>query len=149
MREFDRPRRRRPAWLPWLLASVAVVVVLVLAAGFVGGVGPLRSLGLVTSDLNAVGYRPTSGDSVIQVSVAMPATGLCRDDDISVVAFERGNRVEVESTITRSRNSTCSPVAVGGDLRWIDVELDAPLGDRAVIRATDREPLSRQTSPLG
>lgn len=149
MREFDTPRRGRPAWLPWLVSVVVVLVVLVLAAGFVGGVGPLRSLGMSTSSIDAVEYRPTANDSVIQVAVAMPATGFCRDDSISVTAFERGNRVEVESTVTRPRNSSCPVGSIGGDRRWVDVGLDAPLASRTVIRLPDRAPLPRSTDTSG
>ena len=149
MREFDTPRRGVPAWLPWLVVTAVVLVVLVLAAGFIGGVGPLRSLGISTSSLDAVEYRPTANDSVIQVAVAMPSTGLCRDDVIEVTAFPRGNRVEVESTVTRPRNSNCPVGSIGGDRRWVDVELDQPLGSRTVIRLPDRAPLPRSTATSG
>lgn len=148
MREFDRPRKGWPSWLSWLIAAVGVVVVLVLAAGFVGGVGPLRSLGLSTTQLEPVQYRPTATDTVIQVALAMPPNGLCRDDDVSVRAFERSNRVEVEGSVTRSRRSDCPVTIIGGDLRWVDVVLDQPLGTRTVIRLTDREPLARETTPV-
>jgi len=149
MREFDTPRRGLPSWVPWLIGSVLVVAVLVIVAGFVGGVGPLKSLGLTTSDLQSVQYRTTTDGSVLQVAVAMPPTGLCRDDAISVTAFERGNRVEVASTVTRTRQSTCPVSSIGGDVTWVDVDLDAPLGDRTVIRLPDRQPLPRDTSSLG
>lgn len=148
MREFDRPRKGWPSWIYWLLAGVAVVLVLVVAAGFVGGVGPLRTLGLATSPLEPVQYRPTATDTIIQVAVAMPPSGLCRDDEVSVIAFERSNRVEVESSVTRSRRSSCPVTIIGGDLRWVDVELDDPLGSRTVIRLSDREPLAREATPV-
>jgi hypothetical protein len=149
MKEFDTPRRGRPGWLPWVISIVVILVVLVLAAGFVGGVGPLRSLGMSTTSLDAVEYRPTANDSVIQVAVAMPPAGLCRDDDIQVTAFARGNRIEVESTVTRPRNSSCPVGSISGDRRWVDVELDDPLGSRTVIRLPDRTPLSRSTDTSG
>ncbi len=146
LQEFDRPSKGWPAWVLWMLALIGIVVVLVLAAGFVGGVGPLKSLGLSTSQLSPVLYRPTATDTIIQVAVAMPSTGLCRDDEVAVVAFERGNRVEVESTITRSRRSNCPVTTLGGDLRWVDVALDQPLGDRTVIRLIDRQAIPRETA---
>lgn len=146
MREFDRPRKGWPGWIWWLIASVAVLVVLVLAAGFAGGVGPLRSLGQSTTELTPVQYRPTATENVIQVAVTMPPSGLCRDDDVSVVAFERGNRIELESSVTRSRRSTCPVTIIGGDLRWVDVVLDQPLGDRTVIRLADRAALPRESA---
>ena len=149
MREFDTPRRGLPRWVPWLIGAVVVVFALVVVAGFVGGVGPLRFLGLSTTDLQSVQYRTTTNDSVLQVAIAMPPTGLCRDDSINVVAFERGNRVEVDSTVTRPRQSSCPVSSIGGDVTWVDVPLDAPLGDRTVIRLPDRQPLPRDTNDLG
>jgi hypothetical protein len=147
MREFDRPRRGWPRWLSWLLAGCGVLMVLVVVAGLLGGAGPLHRLGMSTTALQAIGYRPTVDDSVIQVSVNLPASGLCRDDEVEVVAFERGNRVEVESSLTRSRNTGCAVTTIGGDLRWVDVRLDHPLGSRTVIRTSDREPLPRDPTP--
>jgi hypothetical protein len=140
LREFDRPRGRRP-WVGWLIGSLVVLVALVVLAGFAGGVGPLRVLGLATTPLETVGYRATSDPAVIQVAVALPPSGLCRDDEITVLAFERSNRVEVDSSVTRSRNDTCPVMSIGGDVRWTDVRLASPLGSRTVIRTADREPV--------
>jgi hypothetical protein len=149
MRELDRPRRGWPAWLTWLLVSAGVLAVLVVVAGLFGGVGPLRSLGMGTTSLQPVGYRPTVDDSVIQIAVTLPSTGLCRDDQISVKAFERGNRVEVESSVTRSRTAGCAVMTIGGDVRWVDLQLGQPLGSRTVIRTSDREPLPRDSGDGG
>lgn len=146
MREFDTPRSGTPGWLPWLIIAAVVVAVLVVVAGLAGGVGPLRSLGLTTTALEPVQYRPTTSDTVIQVAVAMPAIGLCRDDDVTVIAFERGSRIEVEGSVTRSRRSSCPVGTIGGDLRWVDVVLDQPLGTRTVVRLPDREALPRDTA---
>ena len=141
VQEFDRPRGRRPAWIGWLILSVIGLVGLVVVAGFVGGVGPLRVLGLSTTPLETVGYRTTDDAALIQLAVALPPSGLCRDDAITAVAFERGNRVEVETSVTRSRNGSCAVTSIGGDVRWADVRLAAPLGSRTVIRTSDREPV--------
>lgn len=149
MREFDTPRKGMPSWVPWLIGLVLAIVALVIVAGFVGGVGPLGALGRSTSELQAVKYRTTTSDSVLQIAVAMPPSGLCRDDEISVTSFERGNRVEVESTVTRSRQSTCPVTSIGGDVRWVDVQLKAPLADRTVIRLPDRQPLPKENGTLG
>jgi hypothetical protein len=143
MREFDRPRSRRPAWLGWLIGASSAIVVLIVLAGFVGGVGPLRVLGLTSTALSPVAYRPTASPTAIQVAVTLPPSGLCRGDELTAVAFERSNRVEVETVLVRSRNGTCTVTTMGGDLRWIDVILDHPLGTRTVINSVDRAPLSR------
>lgn len=141
MREFDRPRSRWPAWLTWVIGSAVSIVVLIVLAGFAGGVGPLRALGQSTTPLAAVSYRATPEPTVIQVAVRLPESGLCRDDEISVVAFERSNRIEVDPSVTRSRTGTCPVTSIGGDLRWVDVRLGVPLGSRTVIRTSDREPV--------
>jgi hypothetical protein len=149
MREFDRPRSRWPSWLGWLIGAVAAIVALIVLAGFVGGVGPLRVLGLTSTALSPVSYRPAASDTSIQVAVALPPSGLCRGDELTAVAFERSNRVEVETTLVRSRNGECTLTSMGGDLRWIVVGLDHPLGTRTVISAADRTPLPRETQPAG
>ena len=51
--------------------------------------------------------------------------------------------------MTRGRAATCTVTTIGGDVRWVDVQLDTPLGTRTVIRASDREPLARETSIVG
>ena len=150
MREFDRPRSRRPAWLGWLVGAIAAIVALIVLAGFVGGVGPLRVLGLTSTALSPVAYRPAASDTSIQVAVTLPASGLCRGDELTAVAFERSNRVEVETTLVRSRmGNNCTVTSMGGDLRWIDVSLGHPLGTRTVISAADRTPLPRQSEAVG
>lgn len=145
MNEFDGPRRRVPRFVLWLLAAVIVLGVLVGAAGLVGGVGPLRSLGLVTEDLQPVAYRPTTSEQAIQVAVALPPRGLCPDEQIQVVAFERGARVEIQAQVQRSRTSDCPVTGIAGDRAWVDVELASPLGERTVIRTGDRQPLPRES----
>lgn len=145
MNEFDGPRRRVPRFVWWLLVVVVVVGVLVGAAGLVGGVGPLRSLGLVTEDLQPVAYRPTTSEQAIQVAVALPPRGLCPDEQIQVVAFERGARVEIQAQVQRSRTSDCPVTGIAGDRAWVDVVLASPLRERTVIRTGDRQPLPRES----
>jgi hypothetical protein len=149
MREFDRPRSRRPAWVVGTIVGLVVLVAVLVLAGFAGGVGPLRALGLSTMPLDAVGYRLTADETVIQVAVTPPPSGLCRNDDLRAVAFERSNRVEVESSFTRARSASCPVTTIGGDVRWVDVRLAGPLGTRTVIRASDREPLRREAAVSG
>jgi hypothetical protein len=144
MREFDRPRSGWPRWLTGLVVGTLVIVALIVLAGFTGGVGPLRVLGQSTVPLEAVAYRVTGDEAAIEIAVTLPPSGLCRDDVIDAVAFERSNRVEVEASVTRGRAATCTVTTIGGDVRWVGVLLDSPLGTRTVIRAADREPLSRE-----
>lgn len=146
MREFDTPRQGWPKWAVWVLACLGVLVVLVIVAGFMGGVGPLRALGLSTLPLEAVQYRTTGDPLVLEVAVAMPKTGLCREDTVEVTAFERGNRVEIDSNVTRPRQATCPVSSIGGDVTWVAVSLDAALGDRTVIRLPDRSPLEKAST---
>ncbi len=103
MNEFDGPRRRVPRIVWWIAAACGVVVLLIGVAGFGGGVGPLRTLGLVT-----------------------------------------GARVELEAQAQSSRTSNCPVTGIVGDRVWASVALEAPLGERQVIRAMDREPLPRE-----
>ena len=144
MQEFDRPRRGWPRWLTWVTVAAVVIGALIVLAGFVGGVGPLRILGTTTTPLEAVAYRLTDADSAIEVGFALPADGLCRDDVVDAVAFERGNRVEVDLSVVRSRGDDCALTSLGGDVRWVTVTLDTPLGSRTVVRTLDREPVPRQ-----
>jgi hypothetical protein len=143
LQEFDRPRRGMPAWFWWALSTIAVLLALILVAGLFGGVGPLRSLGLVTQELTPVAYRPTANDRVIQIGVALPPQGLCRNDDVAVTALEQSNRIEVATSVTRARNASCAGTGVAGDRTWVDVPLRFDLGERSVIRSKDRQPLQQ------
>lgn len=143
--EFDGPKRRVPRFVWWVLASVVVVAILIGAAGLFGGVGPLRSLGLVTEEMQPVAYRPTTDERAIQVAVALPPRGLCPDEQVQVTAYERGARVEVSAQVQRSRTSDCPVTGIAGDRQWVDVQLIADLGERTVIRTSDRQPLPRET----
>ena len=139
--EFDRPKGKRPAWIGWLIGSVFVVVALIVVAGFVGGVGPLRFLGTTIIEVKPVSYQGDPASTLLNVSIALPASGLCREDQVSLVAFERSNRVEIEASVSRPRSGQCTVTSLGGDVRWSEVELANPLGERRVIRTIDREPL--------
>lgn len=146
MDEFDGPRRRVPRFVWWTIAALAVVGVLIAAGGLVAGVGPLRSLGLVTEELQPVAYRPTTDQRTIQVAVALPPRGLCPDEDVEAIAYERGARVEISARVERSRTSDCPVTGIAGDRAWVDVPLLADLGDRTVIRVGDRAPLPRESA---
>jgi hypothetical protein len=143
--EFDRPKRGWPKWLTLVVVGVLLLGALIVVAGFVGGVGPLRVLGQSIVPLTAVAYRELPDPLAIEVAVTTPREGLCRNDELVVVAYERGNRVEVEGSVTRSRTSSCQTVTMGGELTWVQVELESALGERTVINVEGREPLEERT----
>ena len=143
--EFDRPKRGWPKWLTLVVVGVLLLGALIVVAGFVGGVGPLRILGQSVVPLTAVAYRELPDPLAIEVAVTTPREGLCRNDELVVVAYERGNRVEVEGSVTRSRTSSCQTVTMGGELTWVQVELESALGERTVINVEGREPLQERT----
>jgi len=143
--EFDRPKRGWPKWLTLVVVGVLLLGALIVVAGFVGGVGPLRVLGQSIVPLTAVAYRELPDPLAIEVAVTTPREGLCRNDELVVVAYERGNRVEVEGSVTRSRTSSCQTVTMGGELTWVQVELESALGERTVINVEGREPLQERT----
>jgi len=144
LQEFDRPKRGWPRWLTGVVLGLIGLMLLVVLAGFVGGVGPLRVLGQVSIPLDTVAYRATADQATIEVAVSAPSEGLCRDDDLTVVAYERGNRVEVEGSATRSRSSSCQALTMAGDLRWVPVTLDSALGERTVVTTDGRRPLDNR-----
>jgi hypothetical protein len=146
LEEFDRPRRGWPRWLTWVVLGVIAFALLVMLAGFVGGVGPLRALGQSTVPLTTVAFRETASTNVIEIAVTAPREGLCRGDEIVAVGYERGNRIEVEASITRSRSTSCQPMTMAGDLRWAPVRLDSPIGTRTVVSTDDRRALENRTA---
>lgn len=141
--EFDAPKRGVPRFVWVTLLAVLVGVLFTLALGLLAGAGPLRTLGQVESALQPVAYRPTTDDRVMSIAVTLPPNGLCPDDAVEVVAFERGSRIEVEAKVEQSRNANCPETGIAGDSTWVDVILTQPLGDRSVIRLSDRQPLPR------
>jgi hypothetical protein len=143
--EFDRPKRGWPKWLTLVVIGVLLLGSLIVVAGFVGGVGPLRILGQSVVPLTAVAYRELPDPLAIEVAVTTPREGLCRNDELVVVGYERGNRVEVEGSVTRSRTSSCQTVTMGAELTWVQVELESALGERTVINVEGREPLEERT----
>lgn len=145
LREYDAPRHRRTApWL-WLAGTVVVLVVVVVAAGLLAGVGPLRALGAAETPLKAVAWRPTAVGTTIQVAVAVPPSGLCAGDEVTAVGVERGPRIEVSAVRVQPRTrDVCSGVGIAGDRVWVDVTLDQPVGQRTLVRAADRFPLPKE-----
>ena len=150
LREYDAPRRRRrsPVFWGWLLGGVGVVVALVVAGGLVAGIGPLRMLGTAETPLNPVAWRVTSNPLVIQVAVALPEAGLCTGDEVLVRVIERPNVLEASAVRAAPRGAEqCSGIGIAGDRTWVDVALDDPMGDRTVVRLSDRVPLPNESNP--
>src|SRR5690606_18920289 len=107
---------------------------LVVLAGVVGGVGPLRALGARETPLQPVAWRASADPAVIQVAVAVPADGLCPGDEVTASGVERGPRIEVSAMrVQAAAVGACSGVGIAGDSVWVDVRLDAPLGERTVV----------------
>lgn len=143
--EFDAPRRPVPRVIWWVLALIVASGALLLLLGVFRGVGPLASLGWVTEDLQPVAYRPTANDQVVQVAIAVPPGGLCRDDQVKISGTEGPDRIEVQASVTRLRNAGCEQEPGAGDRVWVDVSLTAPAGQRIVVRAGDGGELPRET----
>lgn len=146
LKEFDGPKRGVPRLVWWL---VVLVLLVGLGLGFLGvfaGVGPLRSLGLVTDALTPVAFRPTTDEQVVQVALAVPPEGLCDRAPIDVLAQESVERVVVSASVTSLRNASCTKSMAGEGQVWVDVFLEAPLGSRMVVKASDGRELPRQTS---
>ena len=144
LREYDAPRRRRRAKGLWLgvVAAAVVVVLLVVLGGLVAGIGPLRALGTSESPLTPLAWRATDNPYLVQVSVALPDSGLCTGDEIVVRAIEQPDVVEVSAARTSPRGSDqCAGIGIAGDATWVDLTLDQPMGSRMAIRADDRVPL--------
>lgn len=144
--EFDVPPKGVPSWVWWVVGIVGFLIALTVLGGIFGGVGPLRTLGLTTQELSPVAYRPLANERAIQVAVALPPQGLCRGENIEVQAIEQSNRIEVSTFVTRPRNVNCAGAGVAGDRAWVDVTLRFDLGERSVIRSSDRTPLQRTNS---
>lgn len=143
LREYDAPRRRRARgfWLG-VAGVIAALVALVVVGGLVAGIGPLRILGTSESPLTPVAWRATEEANLIQVSVALPDSGLCTGDEIVVRAIEHPDVVEISAARTSPRGSDeCAGIGIAGDATWIDLLLDQPMGSRMAIRQEDRVPL--------
>ena len=149
MREYDAPRRRRaPTVWVWSIAIVVAATLLIVVAGIVSGIGPLRALGLQETPLDAVGWRATADPQVIQVAVALPESGLCTGDEVIVRGLERSTVVEVSAVRAAPRGSEgCAGIGIAGDRTWVDLALGAALGERSVIRSGDRVPLEAEPLP--
>ena len=142
LNEFDRPKRGFPRWAGFLIAGIVGVVVLLGIWGYTAGTGPFSSLGQVSEDLQPTGFRPTVDADVIQVLVTPPPSGVCPDQELAVTAIESVRDVEIAVTLSGSRSSSCQESS-GSDEIWLDVVLENPLADRAIVRSIDGEELLR------
>ncbi|MDA3021533.1 MAG: hypothetical protein O2943_02525 [Actinomycetota bacterium] len=146
MREFDSPRKKNPVIIWVVLGLVVLAGVIFLGLGVFAAAGPFRQLGLVTEKLEPLAFRPTIIETVAQISVALPAGGLCADDVVDISLAEDSDTVYVGASVTTPRNISCPAVGLSADQVWVDVQLIDPLGQRQVVRADDRQVLSRESS---
>ena len=149
--EFDGPRRRVPRGVWWILVLLVVMSLAVVGIGVFRAAGPLASLGLESSPLQPVAFRPTTEETVLQVALSVPAGSLCRDDDVSASAVSVNGRIRVTAAVSRLRNEACVRDDTVSDPLWIDVRLDGPLADRDVVRDSDGNalPIQATTSTTG
>lgn len=140
--EFDRPKRGFPRWAGFLIAGVVSVGLLLLVWGYVAGSGPFASLGQVSEELQPAGYRPTVDTDVIQVSVIPPQSGICPDQSLDVTVIESSSEIGIAIRLTGPRSSSC-PGSTESESIWIDVLLENPAGDRAIVRSSDGQQILR------
>ncbi len=140
--EFDRPKRGFPHWAGFLIAGVISVGLLLLVWGFAAGSGPFASLGQVSEELQPAGFRPTVDTDVIQVSVTPPQSGICPDQSLDATVIESLSDIGIAVTLTGPRSSSCQGSAESDSI-WIDVLLENPVGDRAIIRISDGQQILR------
>ena len=146
MREFDRPRKKNPVFIWVFLGLVILAGIVIVGLGVFAAAGPFRQLGLVTEKLEPLAFRPTVVPSVVQVSVALPAGGLCADDVVDISLVQDATAVYVGASVTTPRNISCTAVGLSADQVWVDVQLLDSLGEREVVRAADGQVLSRESS---
>ena len=146
LREFDGPKRQIPRVVWWVAILIVLSGVGVVLAGVFASAGPMRGLGLVSEGLQPVAYRPTTSEQVLQVALALPPEGLCRQDTVDVSTVEDASFVRVSATRTSARSGACAATGSSGDRMWVDVQLAGPLGERRVVAANDSEALPRDTS---
>jgi hypothetical protein len=96
--------------------------------------------------MQPVAFRPTTSEQVVQVALALPPGGLCRQDTVDVSTVEDESYVRVSATRTSARSGACAETGSSGDRMWVDVQLAAPLGERSVVASNDSEILPRDTS---
>ncbi len=146
-KEFDLPPRRMPAPLIWAIAVTVATGAVIVLAGLLGGVGPLKALGAVETSLMPTAWRATPDPSILRIAVNVPTSGLCPSDEVRVSSIERSGVIEVSATRVQPRSELgCSGQAVAGARVWLDLRLDAPLGTQQVVRAGDRVPLVQEGS---
>lgn len=144
--EFDGPRRGVPRVIWWLIGIVVVVGLTLLGVGVFRAAGPFAGLGLQTSSLQPIAYRPTTEDAVLQVALSVPAESLCRDDRVVVSAVPAATTIRISAVVSRVRNEACESDPTITDPLWIDVTIDGPLAGRDVVRDVDGDPLPLQAT---
>ncbi len=135
LREFDAPKPGPRRWLVSLIVGVAVVVIALAAVGFLSGKGPLRFLGLATSQLQPIAYRTTADARVLQLELDSQGASACNLQDVHVHAVEQPTEVTVSAQIRQPRAGSCPHTSDFGS--WVDLQLANGLNGRPVVRASD------------
>ncbi len=137
MQEFDRPRKSPWRWVALVVGIVVIAFALVLVLGVFAGRGPLRGLGVNVENLQVINWRPTENENVIELAVTMPASGLCRSSVIEPQVAQHSEELVVGASVEQSKRASCAQMEVVGDRTWVMVQLDAPVGERMVVRSSD------------
>lgn len=144
--EFDGPRRGVPRVVWWLLVLVLAAAMAVVGIGVFRAAGPLASLGLETTALQPIAYRPTTDDAVLQIALSVPAGSMCRGDDVLVTATPVLDSLRVTAVVSRLRNAACVPDPTVTNPLWIDVPISGSLAGREVVRESDGNALPLQAT---
>ena len=137
MQEFDRPRKSPWRWVALVVGILVIAFALVLVLGVFAGRGPLRGLGVNVENLQVINWRSTENEKVIELAVTMPASGLCRSSVIEPQVVQSSEQLVVAASVEQSKRASCPQMEVVGDRTWVMVQLDAPVGERTVIRSSD------------
>lgn len=137
MQEFDRPRKSPWRWVFLVVGIIIAIVAILVVLGVVVGKGPLRSLGVNVEQLQVINWRPTEIETVIELAVTLPASGLCQTSVITPQVSETSSTVLVAASVEQGKRTSCAQMATVGDRTWVAVELAEPVDGREVVRLSD------------
>ena len=135
--------RTRPAAVAVVAVGLVVALALVLA-GYEGR-GPLAGrLSVTVTHVQPVGIRDpgtSGGPLTLLVVLPWPREGFCAGQ-FTVSVRESDRQVQVgEVTSVEHRNGSCAGLGTLNGRAAVAASLTTPLGDRAVVRASDGAPL--------